>query len=93
MPWHLYIAETPTQKYYVGITTNIKRRLKAHNEGQGAQLAKGEGPFTLRYTSPPLPDQSTARRLEMKLKKWPRHQKTQLITLQIPLPTLIDKEP
>lgn len=79
MPWYLYIAQARTGKYYVGITTEPERRIQDHNNGNGSRMARNEGPFTLRFTSEPLPDQSTARKLEMKLKKWKREKKEQLI--------------
>jgi len=78
--WYLYIAEARTGNYYVGITTDPPRRIRDHNKGKGARMAMSQGPFTLVYTSEPLPDQSTARKLEMKMKAWPRAKKQQLIT-------------
>ncbi len=87
MPWYLYIAEAAkTGNYYVGITTEPKRRIKDHNAGRGSSIAKAQGPFTLRYTTAPLPDQSTARKWEIQIKKWPRQKKTELIQNQTPLP-------
>lgn len=79
MPWYVYIAQARTGLYYVGITTDPKRRMIAHNAGKGARMALGQGPFTLMYVSEELPDQSTARKLEMKMKKWPRTRKEKLI--------------
>ena len=80
MLWYLYIAEARTGNYYVGISTDVARRIDDHNKGHGAIMAKTQGPFKLVYTSKPLPDQSTARKLEMKIKKWPRERKTNLIS-------------
>lgn len=79
MPWYLYIARARTGLYYVGITTDPKRRILDHNNGRGSRMALGQGPFTLVYTSEALPDQSTARKLEMKMKKWTRARKEKLI--------------
>lgn len=42
-------------------------------------MAKTQGPFTLVYTSEPLPDQSTARKREIEVKNWPRKKKKELI--------------
>ena len=85
-PWYLYIAQSLSGKYYVGISTDVSQRIKTHNQGQGAQLAKFDGPFTLLYTSPPLLNQSTARSLEITIKKWPRDKKEKLVTNQLDLP-------
>jgi len=83
MPWFIYIAKARTGNYYVGITTEPARRIIDHNEGRGSTMAKTQGPFTLVYTSKPLPDQSTARKMEIAMKKWPRKQKEQLIKGEI----------
>lgn len=79
MPWFLYIAQARTGKYYVGITTEPERRIRDHNKGNGARMAVNQGPFTLVYTSPPLPDQSTARKQEILVKSWNRAKKEKLI--------------
>jgi len=79
MPWFLYIAQARTGKYYVGITTDPARRILDHNTGKGSRMAKSQGPFTRIYTSPPLPDQSTARKREIQVKGWDRKKKERLI--------------
>ncbi len=79
MSWYLYIAEARTGIYYTGITTDPERRIKDHNKGKGSSLARSQGPFTLLYVSEELPDQSTARKLEIKVKSWTRKKKKELI--------------
>jgi predicted GIY-YIG superfamily endonuclease len=83
MPWYVYIAQARTGKYYVGITTETGRRIRDHNNGRGSRMAVNQGPFTLVYTSPPLPDQSAARKREIKVKGWTRHKKEKLIRGEI----------
>jgi putative endonuclease len=51
MNWYVYIAKIGTGRYYTGITTNPERRIIKHNQGEGAQLAKQQGPFKLIYVS------------------------------------------
>lgn len=77
--WYLYIAQARTGRYYVGITTDPNRRIEDHNNGRGARMAVNQGPFTLVYTSATLPNQSAARKLEIKIKGWPRAKKQKLI--------------
>jgi len=48
-------------------------------------MAVNQGPFTLVYTSPKLPNQSTARKLEIKIKNWPRLKKQKLIDKKLQL--------
>ena len=78
-PWYLYIAQSQSGKYYVGISTNVAKRLVTHNRGKGGHLARIDGPLTLRYTSRALDGQSEARKLEMQVKKWSRQKKEGLI--------------
>ena len=77
--WYLYIAQARTGRYYVGITTEPARRIKDHNKGRGSRMAVNQGPFTLVYTSPALPDQSSARKREIEVKSWNRAKKIRLI--------------
>ncbi len=35
--------------YYAGWTTDLKKRITAHNEGKGAKYLRGKGPVTLVY--------------------------------------------
>jgi len=79
MSWYLYIAQARTGRYYVGITTEPARRIEDHNKGRGCRMAVNQGPFTLVYTSPPLPDQSMARKREIEVKGWKRPKKQKLI--------------
>ncbi|MDZ4225249.1 MAG: GIY-YIG nuclease family protein [Candidatus Andersenbacteria bacterium] len=83
--WYLYIAQARTGRYYVGITTDTARRIRDHNRGRGARMAVNQGPFTLVYTSTPLPDQSVARKLEIEVKSWRREKKEKLIGGQVEL--------
>jgi putative endonuclease len=79
MSWYLYIAIARTGIYYTGISTDPKRRIKDHNRGKGSSLARSQGPFKLIYTSPPLPNQSEARKREIEVKSWDRAKKQRLI--------------
>ena len=81
--WFLYIARARTGRYYVGITIEPDRRIQDHNKGKGSRMAVNQGPFTLVYVSPPLADQSTARKREMEVKGWPRAKKKKLIKGEI----------
>ena len=79
MNWFVYIAKAKTDRYYVGITTNPQRRIINHNEGNGSQLARQQGPFLLRYISKPFINKSTARKREIQIKGWSRQKKEKLI--------------
>ena len=63
--WWLYICEKKGH-YYVGITTNIEKRLKQHGS---PELLYNEGPF----------EKHAAASRERQLKKWTRIKKERLI--------------
>jgi putative endonuclease len=79
MNWYVYIAKTRTGRYYTGITTNPEKRIIKHNQGEGAQLAKQQGPFKLIYISKVFLDKSKARKREIQIKGWSRKKKEKLI--------------
>jgi len=79
MAWYVYIAQAPTGRYYTGITTDPHRRINEHNHAEGAKFAYDQGALRLLYTSPPLPDQSSARLREVQIKGWTRGKKEKLI--------------
>lgn len=66
--WSVYIVECGDQSYYCGITTNITRRLKAHNSGKGAKYTRGRGPIVLKAIIH-VDTKSKALKLEAKIKK------------------------
>lgn len=78
--WYVYIAVTPKGRYYVGISTNPDKRLKLHNKGLGAKLARDQGGFKIVYVSEPMLNQSDARFREIQIKGWTRLKKEKLIS-------------
>jgi predicted GIY-YIG superfamily endonuclease len=45
--WYIYILECSDGTLYTGITNNLDKRIKQHNEGKGAKYTRGRGPLTL----------------------------------------------
>jgi putative endonuclease len=80
MLWFVYIAKAKTGRYYVGISTDVNRRIEKHNNGKGSQFAKQQGPFMLVYKSGEYINKSEAREREAQIKKWSRIKKEKLIT-------------
>ena len=74
----VYIVECADQTLYTGWTTDLERRLAAHNAGKGAKYTRSRTPIRLVY-SETLTDQSTAMRREREIKRMGRDQKLQLI--------------
>ncbi len=73
--WFVYIVHCgKDDSLYTGITTDIERRLKQHNEGKGAKYTKGRGPITLIKFFECL-DKSEALKLEYRIKQLSKDEK------------------
>lgn len=80
--WHVYIASCRDGTLYTGITTDLCRRLAAHNSGKGgARYTRSRRPVTLVF-SEPADSRSTAAQREWQIKKMTVAQKLALIQLQ-----------
>ena len=76
--YYLYILINASNKLYVGISNNIDRRLKEHNNKKGAKYTKDNQTFNVCYTES-FPTLKEARKREIQLKKWARAKKLALI--------------
>ena len=83
MPWYLYLVECGDRSLYTGITTDPKRRLSQHNQGQGSKYVRRKGPAVLVYVEP-CSSNSAARRREMEIKSWNRRKKLALVANPVP---------
>jgi len=45
--WWLYVIRTASGSLYVGISTDVARRLAQHERGEGARSLRGKGPLAL----------------------------------------------
>lgn len=76
--FYTYIVECSDHTYYTGYTTDIEKRIQAHNEKKGAKYTKCRTPVTLVYL-----EESETKQLAMKreaaIKKLTRKEKQQLI--------------
>lgn len=45
--WYIYILKCSDGTLYTGITNNLDKRIKQHNEGKGAKYTRGRGPVAL----------------------------------------------
>jgi len=80
MSWFVYIAIAKTNRYYTGITTNPEKRIIKHNSGNGARMARQQGPFSMVYVSGLFLNKSEARKREVQIKGWNRKKKEKLIS-------------
>lgn len=74
----VYIVECADQTLYTGWTTDIERRLKAHNAGRGARYTQQRGPVRLVYVEE-VADRRAALKRELQIKRMPRAEKLKLI--------------
>lgn len=76
--WHLYILECADSSLYTGITTDVARRIKKHESGEGAKYTRGRAPLKLLYTKK-FKTRSAASKRELEVKKMSREEKLDLI--------------
>jgi putative endonuclease len=78
--WFVYILRCADRSLYIGMTRDVARRLREHQD-QGTRCAKylrGRAPLSLEF-SVAVNSRSEALRLEYRLKKMSRQQKENLI--------------
>ena len=73
-PWYVYLLSCADGTLYCGITTDLERRLAQHNAGTASKYTRVRRPVTL-TANVRVDDKSTALRLELAVKKRPRHEK------------------
>ncbi|GAB2896739.1 GIY-YIG nuclease family protein [Microbulbifer echini] len=87
--WFVYLIRTANGSLYTGITRDIQRRFAEHSTGgpKAAKALRGKGPLTLEYQAQ-TQNKSTALKLEIAIKKWPKQKKEALIAGTQALPQL-----
>jgi len=73
----VYILKCSDNSLYIGITNDIKKRLKNHNSKKGAKYTKNRAPVQI-FKLFGMFDRSSALRLEYRLKQLTRQQKISL---------------
>ncbi|MEE2887659.1 MAG: GIY-YIG nuclease family protein [Planctomycetota bacterium] len=71
MTWFAYVLLSPRRSTYVGITTDVERRLRQHN-GElpgGAKATRANRPWRIGRTYGPFEDRGTATVAERSIKK------------------------
>lgn len=77
MGWSVYLVRCRDGSLYAGCTTDLDRRIAAHNAGTGAKYTRARRPVTLAYARP-CEGRSDALRQEAALKKLPKVRKEAL---------------
>ncbi len=76
--WYLYLIRCGDGSLYTGITTDVARRFKAHQEKAGAKYLKGRGPLRLVFQER-IGAKHLAFQVEHAVKRWPKSKKEQLV--------------
>ncbi len=76
--WCVYILHCADGSLYTGITNNLDKRVKAHNDGLGAKYTKPRRPVKLAYQEVAA-DRSAASKREYVVKQLSRAEKQALI--------------
>lgn len=75
--WFVYLLNCSDATLYCGITNDIDKRIKKHNNGTGAKYTKARRPVSLLKYFECL-DKSEALKLEYKIKQMSRDEKLKL---------------
>ena len=74
MSWVCYLLRCADGTLYCGITNDLKKRLAAHNAGEGAKYTRGRTPVRLTHVEP-YADKPAALKREMQIKRMSRSRK------------------
>lgn len=77
--WYVYMVECADGTLYSGVTTDVERRIKEHNDSpKGAKYTRAKRPVVLVYTER-CENRSGATKREYALKQLSREEKLKLV--------------
>ena len=82
--WHIYLVRTRAGSLYIGVATDVARRLTEHQSGRkrGAKYLRAKGPLSLVYQAK-LGGRGLALKAERAFKKLPKSRKEELVQEQL----------
>ena len=78
----VYILECCDKSFYIGFSSNLKKRLNKHNKGEGAEYTRKRRPLKLVYCEI-FDHEIFAIKRERQLKGWSRRKKMDLICREL----------
>jgi len=75
--WWVYVLRCRDGSFYTGATNHLRRRVEAHQAGQGARYTRSRRPVRLWWVSGPY-GHSQALRLEFRIKRLSHSEKMAL---------------
>jgi putative endonuclease len=76
--WVVYVLRCRTGQLYTGCTTDLERRVREHNSGNGSRFTRSRLPVAVVYMEE-LPSRSEALRRERAIKGMRRNEKLLLV--------------
>lgn len=76
--WSVYLLRCSDGALYCGVTNDLKKRLKTHNEGKASKFTRGRLPVKLAAVSGLL-SKSEAMRKEYRIKRLPKSEKRKAV--------------
>ncbi len=76
--WSVYVLRCADGSLYTGVTTDLERRLRQHNDGSGAAYTRSRLPVSLAWHEDAA-DRPAALRRELQIKSLRRSAKLSLI--------------
>ncbi len=75
--YYVYLLRCVDATIYTGITTDVARRFKEHQDGSGARYTRAHMPEKILYAEP-CATRSAALKREAEIKRWPKEKKMRL---------------
>ena len=75
---YVYVVECADGSLYTGWTTDVEKRIAAHNTGRGAKYTRSRCPVALKLVES-YEDKSQALKREVEIKRMQRREKQRLI--------------
>lgn len=76
--WYCYLARCADKSLYCGVTVDLERRMRCHNEGRGAKYTRSRRPVEL-FCARKFPDKRSAMSAEAKIKRAPAPRKPEFL--------------
>jgi putative endonuclease len=77
-PYHVYVLRCDDNTFYTGYTTDVERRVREHDAGDGAKYTRGRTPVELVHVES-FDSQSAAMSREYEIKQYTRAEKERLV--------------
>lgn len=82
MGYFVYVLLCSDNSLYSGITNDLEKRMRVHQDGKGSKYVRSRLPFKVVY-SEEHPNKSSAGKRENEIKHWRREKKIKELCLKI----------